>query len=359
MLAGILLVGSIVVAVRGERSLILPLLGSAMLCAALASGGFAGSKKWGFFIWLSTAVLIGMAFPTWFIGAGNFKFTSLFMPLLQLIMFGMGTTLSLGDFGRVLKMPQAVLVGVACQFTIMPLLGYALAKASGFPPEVGAGIILVGSVPSGLASTVMVYIAKADVALSVTLTAVTSLLAPIITPLLMRWLAAEMVEIDSGKLTWDLTKMTVIPVLAGLIWHHWIQERAKWISRLLPSLSVMGIIAMTLLTIAIGRDKLLQLGFILIFICLAHTTFGYLLGYLVCRMFGMKRSTCRTIAFEVGMQNSGMASAVAASLNKVATLGLAPIVFGPVMNLTASTLANWWRNRPTEQASQNPEPSLQ
>ena len=113
VLAGIFLLGSVVVAVRGERSFLLPLVCGAMLCAALASGGYAGSKNWGFLIWLSTAVLVGMTFPAWFIGAGNFKFTSLFVPLLQLIMFGMGTTLSLGDFARVLRMPQAVLVGIA------------------------------------------------------------------------------------------------------------------------------------------------------------------------------------------------------------------------------------------------------
>lgn len=146
-----------------------------------------------------------------------------------------------------------------------------------------------------------------------------------------------MVQIDAGKLMWDLTKMTVIPVLAGLAWHHWMQHRAKWLSRVMPYFSMAGIIAMTLLTIAVGRDNLLRLGVMLIVICFLHSTAGYFLGYLVCRGLRMNKATCRTIAFEVGMQNAGMASAVAASLNKVATLGLAPIVFGPVMNLTAST----------------------
>lgn len=333
----------------GGRPMVMPLLTGGVICFAMASGRYPAFQKWTFLIWLCTAIIVGMTFPEWFIGVGDFKFTALFIPILQVIMFCMGTTLSVGDFARVVRMPGGVAAGIICQFTIMPFLGYGLATAFGFPPEVGAGIILVGSVPSGLASTVMVFLARADVALSVTLTAVTSLLAPVITPFMMHLLAGEMIRIDAGKLMWDLTKMTVIPVLAGLAWHHWMSERAKWLSRVMPYFSIVGIIVMTLLTIAIGRDNLLRLGAILIVVCFLHSTAGYFLGYLVCRCLRMNKTTCRTIAIEVGMQNAGMASAVAASLNKVATLGLAPIVFGPVMNMTASTLANWWRTRPVDQ----------
>jgi BASS family bile acid:Na+ symporter len=311
-------------------------------------------RRWSFLLFLSAAVIIGMTLPQWFIGVGDFKFTRLFIPLLQVIMFCMGTTLSVQDFVRVARRPGAVMVGVACQFTIMPFVGFALARSSGLPPEIAAGIILVGSVPSGLASTVMVYLARADVALSVTLTAVTSLLAPVITPFMMQLLAGEMVTIDATRLMWDLTKMTVIPVLAGLAWHHAIRDRAQWLSRMIPYVSIAGIIVMTLLTIAVGRDNLLKVGMLLVLVCFLHSGTGYLLGYFVCRCLRMDQTACRTIAFEVGMQNSGMASAVAASRQKVSTLGLAPIVFGPVMNLTASTLANWWRVRPVkEEAAAN------
>ena len=308
-------------------------------------------RRWSFLLCLSTAVIIGMTLPQWFIGVGDFKFTRLFMPLLQLIMFCMGTTLSVQDFARVARRPGAVIAGIVCQFTIMPFVGFALARSSGLPPEIAAGVILVGSVPSGLASTVMVYIARADVALSVTLTAVTSLLAPIVTPFMMHLLAGEMVTIVATDLMWDLTKMTVIPALTGLAWHHAIRDRAQWLSRMIPYVSIAGIIVMTLLTIAVGRDNLLKVGMQLVLICFLHSGTGYLLGYVVCRCLRMDKTTCRTIAFEVGMQNSGMASAVAATLAKVHTLGLAPIVFGPVMNLTASTLANWWRARPLKEAT--------
>jgi bile acid:Na+ symporter, BASS family len=343
------LVASVVMLLMGQLRWVMPMISGAILSLALAARGFARTREWAFLLWLCTAIAVGLAFPAWFIGVGDFKFTRLFVPILQLIMFCMGTTLSVSDFARVVRMPGGVAVGILCQFTIMPLVGYGLAKLSGFPPEVGAGIILVGSVPSGLASTVIVFVARADVALSVTLTAMTSLLAPLITPFLMQWLAGEMVHIDAGKLMWDLTKMTVIPVAAGLAWHHWMQDRFRWLSRVMPYFSMAGIIAMTLLTIAVGRDNLLKLGIMLIGIFFLHSTAGYFLGYLVCRGLRMNKVTCRTIAFEVGMQNAGMGSAIAASLNKVATLGLAPIVFGPVMNLTASTLANWWRAHPIDQ----------
>jgi BASS family bile acid:Na+ symporter len=333
----------------GKREWLMPLICAGMLCLALVARGYPTLQHWTFLIWICTGITVGMTFPQWFIGVGDFKFTKLFIPILQLIMFCLGTTLSIADFARVLRRPGGVAVGVVCQFTIMPFLGYALAKASGLPLEIAAGIVLVGSVPSGLASTVMVYLARADVALSVTLTAVTSLLAPVITPFMMQWLAGEMIQIDAGKLMWDLTKMTVIPVLAGLAWHHGIRDRAKWLSSVMPAFSMVGIIAMTLLTVAVGRDNLLRIGPTLILICFVHSTGGYLLGYVACRILRLNESTCRTIAFEVGMQNAGLASAVAKTLEKVATLGLAPIVFGPVMNLTASTLANWWRAHPTAQ----------
>ena len=354
LVAMLLALAGLVALALGARSWVMPLLSAGLLSFAFGLRGCTALRQWTFLVWITTAIVVGMTFPEWFIGIGDFKFTALFIPILQLIMFGLGTTLSVADFARVIRLPAGVAVGILCQFTIMPFLGFALAKASGFPPEIGAGLILVGSVPSGLASTVMVYIARADLALSVTLTAVTSLLAPIATPFLMKWLAGEMIHIDAGKLMWNLTKMTVIPVVAGLIWHHWIQERAPRLSRVLPSFSFVGIIAMTVLTIAVGRDNLLRLGIMIIVFCFLHTTIGYLLGYWVCRVLRLNQDTCRTIAFEVGMQNAGLASAVAATLNKVATLGLAPIVFGPVMNLSASTLANWWRAHPTQSKRTGP-----
>ena len=310
-------------------------------------------RKWAFTLSILFAVAIGISAPGWFIGIGDFKFTTLFVPILQIIMFCMGTTLSLGDFARVIRMPAGVGVGLVCQFSIMPLVGFGLVSVFGLPPEIAAGVILVGVSPSGLASNVMAFVAKADVAMSVTMTAVATMLSPLVTPFLMKLLAGSLIEIDALDMMWSMTKMVVLPVLAGLVFHHLIYHRAEWMKRIMPLISMIGIVVMTVLTVAIGRDNLLTMGAILMVVCFLHITCGYFFGYFICRMLRMEEQTCRTIALEVGMQNSGMASGIAASLGKVATLGLAPIVFGPIMTTTASAIANWWRTHPAEQGTQN------
>jgi bile acid:Na+ symporter, BASS family len=320
-----------------------PSLTACCLSLALAATVNPKLKSVTFTFWILTGVALGISFSKWFLGVGDFKFTSLFVPILQIIMFGMGTTLSVDDFARVFKMPAGVFAGVACQYTIMPLIGFALAHAFGFPPEIAAGLVLVGVSPSGLASNVMAYIAKANLAMSVTMTAASTLLAPILTPLLMRLLAGEMIEINVPGMMWSITKIVLLPVLGGLVFHHLFYRRFQWLDRVMPMVSMVGIFIMTVLTVATGRDNLLEMGALLIVACFLHCSAGFVLGYSVCRAIGMDKITCRTISLEVGLQNSGMASGIAAELKKVATLGLAPIVFGPVMNITASTIANWWR----------------
>jgi BASS family bile acid:Na+ symporter len=340
----------------GKTLFVAPALTVCFLGLALAaSTGRGRLKELAFTIWIATGVVIGMAFhksfvtfPPWFFGLGDRELTVLFIPVLQIIMFAMGTTLSIADFTRVFKMPTGVLIGLVCQFTIMPLIGFGLANAFGLPPEIAAGLVLVGCSPSGLASNVMAFIAKANVAMSVTMTAFSTLLAPLLTPLLMSVLAGELVEIDVPKMMWNMTKIVLLPVLAGLVFHHLIYHRLKWLERVMPMVSMVGILIMTVLTVAIGRDKLMQIGPLLIVACVIHSTAGFSLGYFVCRLLGRDQLTCRTIALEVGLQNSGMAAGLAKSLGKVATLGLVPIVFGPVMNIIASMLANWWKAHPAE-----------
>lgn len=324
----------------------LPAVCAAFLSLALVSRGCGPLRAWSFTIWIFTGVAVGLTFPHYFIGIGDFKFTTLFKPILMLIMFCMGATLSLGDFVRVLRMPKGVVLGLACQFSIMPFLAYVIAKGFGFPNEIAAGIVLVGVSPSGLASNVMCYIARANVALSVTITAVASLMSPLFTPLLMKWLAGEMIAINTSAMMLDIAQMVLIPIIGGLALHHLLPKLRRSLEPVLPFVSMAGIIAMIVLTVAVGRDNLLAVGPLLFIACLLHNLGGYSLGYLASRMLGMDQLDARTIAIEVGMQNCGLASGIAASLQKVATLGLAPIIFGPLMNTTASALANWWRNRP-------------
>ncbi len=302
-------------------------------------------KGLAFTVVIFAAVSIALYHPEYFLQWGGFALTGLITPLLQIIMFGMGTSMSVKDFAGVVKTPKGVFIGILSQFTIMPLIGFALATLSNFPPEIAAGIVLIGCSPSGLASNVMSYLAKANLALSITITAITTLLAPFVTPLLMKLFAGALVEIDILKMMWDIIKMVIIPIGAGVIFNKILSGKAKWLDDALPIVSMLGIALIITIITAAGRNNLLTIGPVLIVLVLIHNTCGYLLGYWSGRLFKMSERDCRTIAIEVGMQNAGLASGIAKEMGKIATIGLAPAVFGPLMNITGSTLASWWHNK--------------
>jgi BASS family bile acid:Na+ symporter len=262
-------------------------------------------------------------------------------------MFGMGTAMSAGDFVGVARAPKAVFIGLTCQFSIMPFVGAGLAIAFDFGPEVAAGIILIGAAPSGLASNVMAYIANANLALSVTLTTVATLLAPFITPFYMQWLAGQYIPIDTWGMMWSIIQITLLPIVAGLVFNHFLHGRTDWLDKLMPKVSMVGIALILMIMTAGGRDNLLEIGLALIVVALLHNVTGYLLGYWSCRALRLDEKSCRTIAFEVGLQNAGLATGLAQTMGKMATVGLVPTVFGSLMNITGATLATWWRDRPT------------
>ncbi|MCC5931026.1 MAG: bile acid:sodium symporter family protein [Cyclobacteriaceae bacterium] len=321
------------------------LLSAFFIFLALAMRGIPAIRGFSYTFIIFAAVSISMYFPEYFKSIGDFNLQKLIVPLLQIIMFGMGSQMSIKDFEGVVKMPQGVFVGIICQFSIMPLIAMAVLFVFKFPPEIAAGVILVGSSPSGLASNVMSFLARANLALSVTLTAVATLLAPLMTPLLMKFLAQEYVEIQFWAMMWSIIKMVIIPIALGLVVNRLARGRAAWINRLMPLVSMAGIAIIITIITAAGRDNLLQMGYLLIIACLLHNLTGYTLGYWICRILGMDEKTCRTISLEVGMQNGGLASGLAMEMGKVATVGLAPAVFGPMMNITGSSLATWWRSK--------------
>ncbi len=292
------------------------------------------------------AVTIALYYPFYFIQWGGFKLSSLITPLIQLIMFGMGTSMGLDDFAGVIKTPKGVFIGVVSHFIIMPLLGFTLANISGFEPEIAAGIVLIGCSPNGMASNVISYLSKANLALSITITAFSTMLAPFVTPFLMKLLAGAFVEINPLDMMWDIFKMVIIPIGAGVLFNKFLSGKAKWLDAAMPLVSMFGIGFIIVIITAAGRDNLLQIGPMLILLVLTHNLLGYTLGYWSGRLFKMSERDCRTIAIEVGMQNGGLASAIAKEMGKVATVGLAPAVFGPLMNVTGSALASWWHNRP-------------
>ncbi|HUG11658.1 MAG TPA: bile acid:sodium symporter family protein [Opitutaceae bacterium] len=312
-----------------------------------ASVGVRGSERLrgiSYSLMIFAAVTFAMCVPAPFVAWGEFKLSSLIVPLLQVIMFGMGTAMSVKDFAGVVKAPMGVGVGIVCQFTIMPFVGAGLALLFGFPPEIAAGVILVGAAPSGLASNVMCYIGKANLALSVTLTTVATLLSPFITPFYMQWLAGKFIPIDTWAMMWSITKITIIPIVAGLIFNKLLHGKTAWLDRLMPRVSMGGIVVILMIMTAGRRDDLLTVGAILIAVTLIHNVAGYVLGYWSCRALRMDERSCRTISFEVGLQNAGLATGLAMELGRM--VALAPIVFGSLMNITGATLATWWREKP-------------
>ncbi len=228
----------------------------------------------------------------------------------------------------------------------MPFVAAALALGFNFEPEIAAGIILIGASPSGLASNVMSYIAKANLALSVTLTTAATLIAPVLTPFYMQWLAGQYIPIDAWDMMWSIIQITILPIAAGLAFNHFLHGRTAWLDNLMPKVSMGGIVLILMIMTAGGRDNLLVIGLALIGVSLLHNISGYLLGYWSCRLFKLDEKSCRTIAFEVGLQNAGLATGLAQLMGKMATVGLVPTVFGSLMNITGATLATWWRDRP-------------
>lgn len=322
-------------------------IGFFFICA-IAFLGNTKLKGYAYSMMIFGSVAIALYFPQYFLEYDGFKFSGLIVPLIQVIMFGMGTSMSIKDFVGVIQMPKGVIIGVLCQFTIMPFIGFALASMSGFPPEIAAGIILIGCSPSGMASNVMSYLANANLALSITVTSVTTLLAPLVTPFLMGWLAGEFVAIDVTDMMISIVKMVIIPIGAGLLFNYFLRGKAKWLDDLMPMISMAAIALILVVIVASGRDSLLDIGPLLILLVVIHNLAGYTLGYWVSRLLKLNEKDCRTIAIEVGMQNGGLASGIAKEMGKIATVGLAPAVFGPLMNVTGSLLASYWHRKPIE-----------
>ena len=347
-LAALCFVAALVLTLTGRMALAGPLFIIFFIALAIGFRGYDHLKGFSYTTMIFAAVTTALYYPGYFLEVNGYKLTGLITPLIQLIMFGMGTSMSVKDFVGVIKMPKAVGIGVASQFIIMPSLGFTLANLSNFPAEIAAGIILIGCSPSGLASNVMNYLAKANLALSITITSVTTLLAPLVTPLLMKFLAGAFVQIDAVAMMWDICKMVIVPIGAGLLFNKLLSGKAKWLDDAMPLVSMFGIAFIITIITAAGRDSLLDIGGVLILIVLVHNLFGYLLGYWSGRLFRMPERDCRTIAIEVGMQNGGLASGIAKEMGKIATVGLAAAIFGPLMNITGSILASYWHRRPPQ-----------
>lgn len=322
-------------------------------CLAIAFRGNRFLKGLSYTVMIIGVVSLAMYHPEYFVTIGSFKLSALIIPLLQIIMFGMGTELSFKDFANVVRMPKGIIVGVVFHYLIMPLVGFSIAKLFNFPDEIAAGIILVGCCPSGLASNVMAYLARANLALSVSVTTISTLLAPLLTPLLLQLLAGSFVPIDFWAMVWDITKIVIIPIFAGLAFHYLMRGRFNWLDKIMPLISMAGIACILTIMVAAGRDNLLKVGALLLVATFIHNVAGFFLGYWSARLLKFNERDSRTISLEVGMQNAGLATGLALTMGKITTAGLAPAIFGPVMNVNGSSLASWWHNHlPQEKASE-------
>lgn len=345
-LSVVLLAVALVLLVLGRGTWSGYALAPGLLLMALGIRRFPDYGNLTFTFLLLTGIVVAMYWPQTLLSWGGYPLKNLIVPLMQIIMFGVGTVMTPADFSEVAKNPRGVLIGLIAQFSIMPVVGYTLANAFDFPPEIAAGVILIGCAPSGLASNVMCYIAKANVALSVSITTVATLLAPLLTPLLMKLLADQLIEVKFATMMVDILKIVILPIGVGILLNVLARDLVRRLNKILPLLSMGGIILIVAIITATGRESLLTVGLTLLAAVALHNTLGYLLGYWGARLTGLDEKSCRTVAIEVGLQNGGLASALALQMGKIATTGLAAAVFGPWMNTSGSILANWWRNKP-------------
>ena len=232
-------------------------------------------------------------------------------PMLGVIMFGMGLTLSPQDFRIVFSRPKDIIIGCLAQFTIMPLLALGLSWAFALPKELALGVILVGCCPGGTASNVITYLAKGDLALSVGMTATSTLLAPLITPLLVWLLAGTMVEVDTIGMLLSIVYVVIAPIAVGLIFQRYLPKFTKEIVPYLPAFSSIAIALVVGIIVAHNADRLLVGGMIVVLVVVLHNLCGLSLGYVIGRLLGLAEPKKRAISIEVGMQNSGLASSLA------------------------------------------------
>jgi BASS family bile acid:Na+ symporter len=398
----------------GSLSLAKPGAALAAVALAIGLGAVPPLRGYRFTAWIVAAVVCAMLYPARFSRLGPYDLRDpwLILAVVQMVMFGMGTQMSLRDLAGVLRMPYGVFVGLVCQFAIMPLLGYTLARGFGFgfEREIAAGIVLIGSCSSGLASNVMAYLAGANLALSITLTACATLLAPLMTPLWMKLLAGEFIAVGFFGMMISIIRIVIVPVGAallhdglktasprgrravhalaalGLVWlavlglegwgwmragmphalsegigllsfglggviagvaYHHLVRHVPAVARAMAVLSMFGIVYFTTVTTAAGRDELLRIGWLLFVAAILHNTGGYVFGYGLSRLLRLSPNDARTVALEVGLQNGGLASGIAGGMGKLGTVGLAAAIFSPWMNVSGSVLANHWRKQPT------------
>jgi BASS family bile acid:Na+ symporter len=327
-----------------------------IVATAIAIAIHRRTREYGFATWVVAAVLVALIYPPAFLEYLPLPYKDVLTLLLQIAMFGMGATLTLQDFARILKMPWGVLIGFILQFLIMPFLGWGLSKLFGLPVDIALGMILLGASPGGISSNVVTYLAKGNVALSVTMTACSTLAAPIMTPLMVYLYAREELSIDYVGMFANILWTVAVPVVLGILTNALLTRMRidpKRSERVLAIISMIAICGICGMIAANSQQQILQVGWILLLAVTLHNLLGYLLGYWGSRLAGLSQADCRTVAIEVGLQNGGMAANLATGVLRRETAALAPALFAPVMNVSGSILATVWSRSPTTSEQTN------
>jgi bile acid:Na+ symporter, BASS family len=301
---------------------------------------FAG-KYFAFFV-VAIAIIAFLA-PAPFLGFGSY-----ITILLGVVMFGMGLTLKPVDFKIVVAKPLPVIAGVCAQFIIMPLVAFALAYLLQLPAELAAGLILLGCVPGGTASNVMVYLAKGNVALSVAMTSLSTLLAPIVTPLLLLLLAGQWMPVDAAAMFLSIVQVIIVPIALGFFINKFFPRAVKKSVSVVPLISVLAILIIVSAVTAANSGNVASAGVIVFAAVFLHNGFGLLLGYFTAVMLGLNENDRRAISIEVGMQNSGLGVALATA--HFSPLAALPSVWGAIWhNISGPILATIWSKKPVKE----------
>ncbi|ANF83017.1 sodium transporter [Acinetobacter sp. NCu2D-2] len=266
--------------------------------------------------------------------------------LLGIVMLGMGMTMTLNDFKGVLQSPKAVLIGVAAQFMVMPGLAFLLCKLMQLPPEIAIGVILVGCCPGGTASNVITYMAKGNTALSVACTSVSTLLAPLLTPAIFYVLASQWIEINAGSMFISILQVVLFPIILGLIIRALLKTKAEAYVQVMPLVSVVAIVAIVAAIIAGSKAQILESGLLILGVVALHNGLGYLVGFWASRWMKLPYADCKAVAVEVGMQNSGLGVALAATHFVASPLTAVPsAIFSLWHNISGPALATYWASK--------------
>ncbi|MFC4401974.1 bile acid:sodium symporter family protein [Gracilibacillus xinjiangensis] len=307
---------------------------------------FVGST---FAIWVVLFAVVSFLIPSGFTWLGAY-----ITPLLGIIMFGMGLTLSANDFKEAFRRPKEVAIGVVGQFTIMPLIAFALATLLPVSEEVAVGVILVGCCPGGTSSNVMTYLSKGDTALSVSITAVSTILAPILTPALIYLFASQWLEVSAGSLFVSIVQIVLVPILLGLFVKALLKDKVEAGVKAIPLVSVIGIVAIVAAVVSGNQEKIAETGLLIFLIVVLHNTLGYIIGYGLGKGLKMGPKQQKAVSIEVGMQNSGLGATLAAAhFNPLSAVPSA--IFSVWHNISGPIIATIYRKLQEKEERNNIE----